>query len=311
VTATEQTLALFGGVAGLLLAASLLGYGLQRHFGANPTIENLNSRIKAWWVMVGLIGLAFAFGKAGVIILFGLVSIAALREFVTLMATRRGDHIALAVAFFLVLPLQYYLVWIEWYGLFAIFIPVYVFLLLPIIAAIRADTVRFMERIAAVQWGVMICVFCVSHVPALVTLDIPGQAGRGLLLIAFLVIVVQMSDVLQYAWGKLAGRRLIAPRLSPSKTVEGTLGGIASATLLGASLWWITPFSFWQAGAMALVITLMGFCGGLVMSAIKRDRGIKDWGWLVAGHGGMLDRIDSVIFAAPVFFHLTRYGWAV
>jgi phosphatidate cytidylyltransferase len=158
---------------------------------------------------------------------------------------------------------------------------------------------------------VMICVFCVSHVPALVTLDIPGQAGRGLLLIAFLVIVVQMSDVLQYAWGKLAGRRLIAPRLSPSKTVEGTLGGIASATLLGASLWWITPFSFWQAGAMALVITLMGFCGGLVMSAIKRDRGIKDWGWLVAGHGGMLDRIDSVIFAAPVFFHLTRYGWAV
>jgi phosphatidate cytidylyltransferase len=311
VTATEQTLALFGGVAGLLLAASLLGYGLQRHFGANPTIENLNSRIKAWWVMVGLIGLAFAFGKAGVIILFGLVSIAALREFVTLMATRRGDHIALAVAFFLVLPLQYYLVWIEWYGLFAIFIPVYVFLLLPIIAAIRADTVRFMERIAAVQWGVMICVFCVSHVPALVTLDISGQAGRGLLLIAFLVIVVQMSDVLQYAWGKLAGRRLIAPRLSPSKTVEGTLGGIASATLLGASLWWITPFSFWQAGAMALVITLMGFCGGLVMSAIKRDRGIKDWGWLVAGHGGMLDRIDSVIFAAPVFFHLTRYGWAV
>jgi phosphatidate cytidylyltransferase len=311
VTATEQTLALFGGVAGLLLAASLLGYGLQRRYGASPTIENLNSRIKAWWVMVGLIGLAFAFGKAGVIVLFALVSIAALREFVTLMATRRGDHIALAVAFFLVLPLQYYLVWIEWYGLFAIFIPVYVFLLLPIIAAIRADTVRYMERIAAVQWGVMVCVFCVSHVPALVTLDIPGQAGRGLLLIAFLVIVVQMSDVLQYAWGKLAGRRLIAPQLSPSKTVEGTVGGIASATLLGASLWWITPFSFWQAGAMALVITLMGFCGGLVMSAIKRDRGIKDWGWLVAGHGGMLDRIDSVIFAAPVFFHLTRYGWAV
>lgn len=311
-TATEQTLALFGGVAGFLVAATVLGYLLHRRYGrdgVNPTIENLNSRIKAWWVMVGLIGLAFAFGKVGVIVLFGLVSAAALREFVTLMPTRRGDHMALAIAFFIVLPLQYYLVGIEWYGLFSIFIPVYVFLLLPIIAALRADTVRYMERIAAVQWGVMICIFCVSHVPALVTLDIPGHAGRGLLLIAFLVLVVQMSDVLQYAWGKLAGRHLIAPRLSPSKTVEGTVGGIATATLLGASLWWITPFSPLQAAAMALVITTMGFCGGLVMSAIKRDRGIKDWGWLIAGHGGMLDRIDSVIFAAPVFFHLTRYWW--
>lgn len=311
-TATGQTLALFAGVAGLLIAATVLGYLLHRRYGregANPTIENLTSRIKAWWVMVGLIGVAFAFGKAGVIVLFGLVSAAALREFVTLMPTRRGDHMALAVAFFVVLPLQYYLVWIEWYGLFSIFIPVYVFLLLPIVAALRADTTRYMERIAAVQWGVMICIFCVSHVPALVTLDIPGHAGRGLLLIAFLVLVVQMSDVLQYAWGKLAGRHLIAPRLSPSKTVEGTLGGIATATLLGASLWWITPFSPLQAAAMALVITVMGFCGGLVMSAIKRDRGIKDWGWLIAGHGGMLDRIDSVIFAAPVFFHLTRYWW--
>jgi phosphatidate cytidylyltransferase len=254
--------------------------------------------------------LAFAFGNTGVIILFSLVSIAALREFVTLMATRRGDHSALAVAFFVVLPLQYYLVAIGWYGLFSIFIPVYVFLLLPIIAAIRADTVRYMERIAEVQWGVMICVFCISHVPALIMLDIPGHEGRGLLLIAFLVIVVQMSDVLQYAWGKLAGRHLIAPRLSPSKTIEGTVGGILSASLVGACLWWITPFSPWQAGAMALVVTVMGFCGGLVMSAIKRDRGVKDWGWLIAGHGGMLDRIDSVIFAAPVFFHLTRYWWA-
>jgi phosphatidate cytidylyltransferase len=116
--------------------------------------------------------------------------------------------------------------------------------------------------------------------------------------------------VLQYAWGKLAGRHLIAPSLSPSKTVEGTVGGILSASLVGASLWWITPFSPWQAGAMALVVTAMGFFGGLVMSAIKRDRGVKDWGWLIAGHGGMLDRIDSVIFAAPVFFHLTRYWWA-
>jgi phosphatidate cytidylyltransferase len=131
------------------------------------------------------------------------------------------------------------------------------------------------------------------------------------MLIVFLIIVVQASDVLQYVWGKLAGRRKIAPSLSPSKTIEGFAGGVASATALGAALWWITPFAWWQAGLMALVVNLMGFCGGLVMSAIKRDRGVKDWGQMIEGHGGMLDRLDSVIFAAPIFFHLTRFWWAV
>jgi phosphatidate cytidylyltransferase len=156
----------------------------------------------------------------------------------------------------------------------------------------------------------MIAVFCVSHVPALVTLHIPGFEPKKMLLIAFLIIVVQASDVLQYIWGKLLGRHKIAPNLSPSKTVEGFIGGVASATLLGAALWWMTPFTPLYAGLMALVITLMGFAGGLVMSAIKRDRGVKDWGQMIEGHGGMLDRLDSVIFSAPVFFHLVRFFWA-
>jgi phosphatidate cytidylyltransferase len=156
----------------------------------------------------------------------------------------------------------------------------------------------------------MISVFCVSHVPALLTLPIPGYTGRNLLLIFFLVLVVQSSDVLQYVWGKLLGRHKIAPLLSPSKTVEGFIGGVASASLIGAALWWITPFTWWQAGLLALVINLMGFLGGLVMSAIKRDRGVKDWGRMIEGHGGMLDRLDSVIFAAPIFFHMVRYWWS-
>jgi predicted CDP-diglyceride synthetase/phosphatidate cytidylyltransferase len=182
-------------------------------------------------------------------------------------------------------------------------------LVLPILATIGGDTTRYLERTAKVQWGLMICVFCISHVPALLNLEIPGYAGRNLLLFAFLVIVVQSSDVLQYVWGKLIGKHLIAPKLSPSKTVEGFVGGILSASLLGAALWWITPFSPLQAFALALVANLMGFFGGLVMSAIKRDRGIKDWGHMIEGHGGVLDRLDSVCFAAPVFFHLIRYGW--
>ena len=309
-TPFEQTLALFLGVIGILTLASLVGWWLARS-RSGSAIDNLNARIKAWWIMVALTGLAFLFGKTGVIILFAFTSFAALREFLTLTRTRRRDHNALAAMFFIVLPVQYYLVWTEWYGLYSIFVPVYAFLLLPIMVAVQGDTTRFMERIAEMQWGLMISVFCVSCVPALLTLDIPGFEGRKLLLIAFLVIVVQSSDVLQYIWGKLLGRHKVAPNLSPSKTWEGLIGGVISATLLGASLWWITPFSVFQAGLMALVINLMGFFGGLVMSAIKRDRGVKDWGRMIEGHGGMLDRLDSVVFAAPIFLHVVRYWWTI
>lgn len=309
--AWPDTALLFAGVfVVLVLATSIAEWLRWRARGrANATIANLSARIRAWWVMAALVGLSFWIGHAGVIALFALVSLFALREFITLTPTRRSDYYALLLAFYLVLPLQYWLVYTDWYGLYTLLIPVYAFLLLPILSTNGGDTTRYLERAAKVQWGLMISVFCISHVPALLNLRIPGYEGRNLLLIAFLVIVVQSSDVLQYVWGKLAGRRLIAPRLSPSKTVEGFVGGVASATALGAGLWWITPFNPWQAAALSLVINLMGFYGGLVMSAIKRDRGIKDWGHMIEGHGGVLDRLDSVCFAAPVFFHLIRYWW--
>ncbi|GLS22790.1 phosphatidate cytidylyltransferase [Labrys miyagiensis] len=312
-TVDSHALALFAGILAFLCIASAIGWLLDRRAGpqGNPGIDNLNARIRAWWVMVALMGAAFLLGKPGVILLFAFASFAALREFLTLTPTRRADHRTLFAMFFVVLPIQYYLIWIEWYGLYSIFIPVYVFLLMPILIALRGDTAKFMTRVAEMQWGVMIAIFCISHVPALLTLNIPGFETRKLLLIAFLVIVVQMSDVLQYIWGKLFGRHKVAPKLSPSKTWEGLVGGVASATLLGACLWWITPFTFLEAGLVALVLTLMGFFGGLVMSAIKRDRGVKDWGRLIEGHGGMLDRLDSVVFAAPIFFHLVRYWWTV
>jgi phosphatidate cytidylyltransferase len=312
--ANSDLLVLVSGIFGVLIFASAIGYVLQQRYspaGSNASIENLNARIKAWWVMVVLIGLAFVAGRIGVLVLFGFCSFAALREFVTLINTRRADHWSLAAAFFLVVPIQYYLLWAEEYGIFSIFIPVYVFLLMPIVSVLRGDTERFLIRIAEVQWALMICVFCASHVPALLTLHIPGYEGRNVLLIAFLVIVVQLSDVLQYVWGKMFGRTKIAPNLSPSKTVEGFVGGVISATLIGASLWWITPFTPFQAGVLAFIITLMGFFGGLVMSAIKRDRGVKDWGNLIEGHGGLIDRLDSVVFSAPIFFHIVRYWWSL
>lgn len=296
----------------ILIVATVIAQLLKRKLGAdNDVIDNLIARINAWWGMVALLALAMLGGKAGVVILFALLSFAGLREFLTLTAKRRADHWALVISFFVILPVQYLLIWDDWYGMYSIFIPVYAFLFLPIIAALRGDTDGYLTRVAETQWGLMICVFAASHVPALLSLNIPGYEGKNVLLVAFLVVVVQLSDVLQYVWGKLAGRHKIAPRLSPSKTWEGFVGGVASACLVGAGLWWLTPFSPLEAAGMALVITLMGFFGGLVMSAIKRDKGVKDWGHLIAGHGGFIDRLDSVVFSAPIFFHLTRYFWSV
>ena len=169
------------------------------------------------------------------------------------------------------------------------------------------DCENFLERTAKVQWGLMVCVYCVSYTPALLSLKIPGYEGQNGKLMFYFVLVAQMSDVLQYVWGKTLGRHKIAPTVSPNKTWEGFIGGIACATLIGAALWWATPFTPLASAGMSLAITLMGFGGGLVMSAIKRDRGVKDYGTLIEGHGGVMDRIDSLCFAAPVFFHLTRY----
>ena len=303
----------FGGVLAVLAVATVVGRVLARRPGDEgwrATVANLNARIVAWWVMAGVFALAIAGGRRGALLLFAAISYLALREFVTLAPTRRGDHRTLFYTFFVAIPLQYWLIAIDWYGLFSIVIPVYGFLLVPTRSVLSGDTDHFLQRVATIHWGVMVCVYCVSHAPALLLLDIPGYAGQNAKLLLYLILVVQMSDVLQYVWGKLLGRHKIAPAVSPSKTVEGFVGGVASATLLGTLLWPMTPFSPWQSAAMSLVITLLGFAGGLTMSAIKRDRGVKDFGALIAGHGGMLDRLDSICFAAPVFFHLTRYFFA-
>ena len=308
----ETLIAVFGGVFALLLVASAVGALLKFRLASGALssgIDNLNARIKAWWVMIGLLALAFWLGEFGIILLFALVSLQCLREFISLTHTRRGDHQALVWCFFIFLPLQYVFIAMNWYGLFSIFIPVYAFLLLPITALLGSDTTRFLERAAKMQWGLMICVYCLSHVPALITLEIPGYAQRNALLIAFLVLTVQSSDVFQYVWGKLLGKHKISPEISPSKTMEGLIGGVLTSTAVGAALWWITPFNPWQAALIALVINIMGFFGGLVLSAVKRDRGVKDWGSLIEGHGGMLDRVDSISFSAPIFFHIVRYWW--
>jgi phosphatidate cytidylyltransferase len=298
------------GLVCLLLLSSMTGAvlaKLAKSDSSRSTVENLNQRINAWWGMIIVFLISYALGGNATVVLFGFISLFALREFITLTPTKRADHNELFCAFFILIPLQYALIAIHWYSMFTLLIPVYAFLLLPAISVLSQDTQNFLERTSKIQWGVMISVYCISHAPALLLLDLEGFKGQNALLLFYLVFVVQISDVLQYVFGKLFGKHKVAPLVSPSKTVEGLVGGGLSATLIGGCMFWLTPFTFTQSLIMSFVIVVMGFLGGLVMSAIKRSLSAKDWGTMIKGHGGMLDRMDSICFAAPIFFHLTRY----
>jgi len=297
-------------VGGILVIASLIGAILSRRCRdspAAPTIANLNARIRSWWVMAAIFGATILLGPIFTTVLFAILSFLAMREFITLNRTDRADHEILFWAFFVILPLHYFLVGIHWYGLFAIFIPVYAFIFIPFRRVLTGETKNFLMSTARIQWSLLICVYAVSHMPMLLALPIAGYEGKNANLLFFFVLTVQLSDVLQYVWGKTCGKHPVSPRVSPHKTWEGTVGGIATTVIISTCLWWATPFNPWQAAAMALLICLAGFFGGLVLSAIKRDLGAKDWGGSIAGHGGFLDRIDSLCFAAPLFFHLTAF----
>jgi phosphatidate cytidylyltransferase len=303
---------MLGVIFAVLLIGTIVGAVLQsraRTDSARATADNLVARTRAWWVMVAVFLGAQLFGHGASAILFALISFMALREIVTLTLTRHSDHHTLFAVFFIATPVQYLLAYLRWYGMFAIFIPVYAFLWICIRSTLSGDYKNYMARVANIYFALMIAVYFVSHAPALLDLDIPGF-HKNVNLLFFLAIVVQFSDVMQYVWGKLLGAHKVGPTISPNKTWEGLIGGALTAAGAGTLLWWMTPFNPWQTALMALVIVVMGFSGGIVMSAIKRDAGIKDYGHLIPGHGGMMDRIDSLCFAAPVFFHLTRYYFA-
>ncbi|MGJ8611490.1 MAG: phosphatidate cytidylyltransferase, partial [Octadecabacter sp.] len=297
---------LFIGTCGLLLLLSVFGEILRARAGDdNPVVATYITRLRSWWAMVVLFSLALVSGKLGIIVLFAFASFAALREFLTLTNKRQADHLSLALGFYVVLPLQYLFVGLDWQALYTVFIPVYAFLMLPVVSALRGNADRFLIRVAETQWALMIAVFCVSHVPALLMIHVDGYpADRGVLLIAFLVMVVQCGDLLDFYFGRHFGKTRIVPSLS-AKTWEGMACGVASAAIIGGMLAWMTPFGVIGAVAMAALASTAGMFGNLVFAAIKRDRGVKDWSHLIPGQGGFLDQLDSVIFAAPIFYHVT------
>ena len=309
----NRTIALVAGVLALLSIATAVGQFLKRHpdRGLDPAaIRTFNSRLRGWWILCTVLAAAFWLGTTATVILFGLVSFWALREFITLTPTRKGDHRALFWVFFLFTPLHYVLVALNRYDVFSVFLPVYATLFVLARVAFAGDFKRFLERTAKIQAGLVVCVYCLSFAPALLQIPIPGAADAdrsgNFRLLFFLILLVQFADCMQYVWSRMLGHHLVAPAVSSNRTWEGLLGSATSTSLLAAVLWWAAPpFQLWQATLAGLVVAIMGFAGGMTMSAIKRDRGVKDYGTLVVGHGGVLDRIDSMCFAAPVFYHIT------
>ena len=300
-------------VLGVLLVATILVAVIRR---AKPQkdFSELAARVRAWWVMAVVFFGAIMLNDLLSLLFFTFLSFWAMKEYITLLETRPADHKALVLTF-LAIPVQYF--WIAlpgrgpWYGMFIIFIPVFMFLILPVRLMLSRETVGFVRSASQIQWGLMAFVFGLSHMAFLLTVpSIPGTNATGRTLVLFLVFVVEMSDVLQYIWGKTLGRRKIIPAISPNKTWEGFLGGVASATLLSLAIRFLTPFSISETVLVSLMITIAGFGGGAVMSAVKRDFGVKDFGSVIPGHGGMLDRVDSISFSAPIFFHVVRYWWA-
>lgn len=309
-TIDQETLYLLYGVIAVLVAGSIAGFIASKRVRsdkAKATTSGINSRLRGWWGMIAVYLFSSLLGQSSTFVLFGLSSFWALREFITLTPTRLADHRALFLSFFVVIPVQYYLLAIDWYGFFVVFVPVYAFLILPARSAVAGDCEKFLERAAKIQWGLMVCVYCLSYAPAILTLNIAGYEGQSPKLLFWFVLVVETNDVLQFLWGQTIGRHKIAPNVSSNRTWEGFVGGTACAVALGTALHQVTPFNAIQAGWMSLAICMMGFAGGITMSAIKRDRGIRAFGTGLAGQGGVLDRIEALCFASPIVFHLTRW----
>lgn len=292
----------------VMIAASIVLVALRR-FKPQADFTELGRRINSWWVMIAVFAVAMALGRVASLVYFAVASFIALKEYLSLVPTRRVDRRVLLLCY-IAIPVQFYWIAIGWYGLFIIFIPVYMFLLLPTAMVLGGQTEGFLRAVGTLHWGLMTCVFAVSHAAYLLVLPAPAgnlAAGSAGLLLT-LVILTEANDVAQYVWGRLFGHRRIAPSVSPNKTVAGFVGGVLSTALLGALIGPIlTPYGREGSTALGALLGVAGFIGDITISALKRDIGVKDMGSLLPGHGGVLDRIDSLTFTAPLFFHITYY----
>jgi len=295
-----------GLIFGLLIFASSLFFVIGK-IKPEANLTELKSRTKSWWVMATVFIAATLLNTKISYFALAFLSFMAFRELYSLLDLRTSDRRAIFWAL-IAIPVQYYLAYIGWYGAFIILIPVAMFLIIPMRLVLKGDTNGIIKSMATLQWTLMLTVFSLSHLAYLISLpQIEGfeAGGRGLLL--FLVFLTEINDVLQFTWGKLFGKFKVIPKVSPNKTWEGLIGGIICTTFAGYFLAFLTPMTNFEAAFVSFVIAISGFIGDVVMSAIKRDIGVKDTGTSIPGHGGILDRIDSLAYTAPVFFHLVYF----
>jgi phosphatidate cytidylyltransferase len=297
----------FAGIALLLAVGSGVSITLQRR-RPDRDYSELRQRVRTWWVIVAVFAAAVLINRTTSVMVLGVISFLAFKEYLSLIPTRRADHRVLFWAY-LAIPVQFYWVWAGWYGLFIIFIPVYVFLWLPMRMLLIGETQGFLRAIGTLHWGLMICVFSLSHMAFLLVLPVENNPGGGAMgLLIFLIFLTEINDVAQYVWGKSFGKRKIVPKVSPNKTYAGFWGGVFSTSVLAVLLApWLTPLTQIEALGAGFLIGLAGFVGDVTISALKRDLGVKDSGNLLPGHGGILDRLDSLTYTAPLFFHYVYF----
>ena len=295
------------GILVILVLASIIVQTLKRS-KPQMNLAEVSARINTWWVMAFVFAAALLFGKIMSIGLFAFMSALALREYFS-MASISKEFQSIKIWVYLAIPIHYYWVYINWYGMFIIFIPVFMFLFLPGRFVLAGQVHGYLRNISVVQWGLMMSTFCLSHVSYLITLSHKTDltaSGPGLVL--YLVFLSQFNDVSQFLFGKMFGRHKVSPLVSPKKTYEGLAGGLMVTTLLASLLGpYLTPMNLGYSIGSGVLISLSGFIGDISISAIKRDVGIKDSGSLLPGHGGILDRVDSLYYTAPLFFHYIYY----
>ena len=310
-TVSQQVGLLFVVLFGLLALVTIVSFSRTLR-DLPPEQAGLRERfareLRALWLGALVFWVSWASGPLGSTLLFGFVSFFALREFVTLTHTRRADHRALLLAFFVILPMQYVLVGTNLLNAFTVFIPVYVFFAIPVISALANDPFHFLERTAKIQWGITVTVYGMSHAPALLLLDLPGYHQRGAFLVLFLVLVVVAAQLGQEYASRRLRRRPVARAISRSFSWRAFGAGAGAAAVVGVLLYWVTPFKPLAALAMGAIAGAAGTLGEFVMTALKRDAGVRNFrgGSSVTGAVGLLDRVAPLCFAAPVFFHSVR-----
>lgn len=288
------------GIIGILIFFTLLFVPLNK-LKPSKGIHEIVLRVYSWWIILILVTTIFLLPGNLATVAVAFLTFIALREFLTKLDVIKSFRKTL-LYIYLTIPVQFYLAKYGTEHMFNAFIPIFMFFFIPIRNILIGKYENYIEFNGKVFWALMLIVFGFSQVTFLRNKTIVGGYEGGTELVLLLIFfLTQFNDVLQFLWGKTLGKHKLAPIISPNKTIEGFLGGALSLSLITYSLSSYLPFSTpTEAAIFGFLLSLFGLFGDLNMSAVKRDLGVKDMDDLIPGHGGILDRLDSLSFTLPL-----------